>query len=58
MKFELSGQYNFTVDELTTIEVALNTKLFFVEALDWTSDILKHTYQLNKTPEYLVAAEP
>ena len=54
----LSGQYNFTVDELTTIEFALNTKLFFVEELDWTPDILKHTYQLEETPEYSVAAEP
>lgn len=54
----LSGQYNFTVDELTTIEFALNTKLFFVTALDWTPDILKHRYQFDEMPDYSVAAEP
>ena len=54
----LRGHYNFTVDELTTIELALNTKLFFVDALDWTPDVAKHHYQLEETPEYSVAAEP
>ncbi len=54
----LSGQYNFTVEELTTIEFVLNTKLFFVQELDWTPDIVKHTYKLDETLEYSVAAEP
>ncbi len=56
--FLLSGQYNFTVDELTTIEFVLNTKLFFVKELDWTLDILPHKYQLDTTPTLSVAAEP
>jgi ribosome-binding protein aMBF1 (putative translation factor) len=54
----LSGQYNFTVEELTTIELALNTKLFFVKELDWEIDVSKHQYQLGETVEYSVAAEP
>jgi ribosome-binding protein aMBF1 (putative translation factor) len=54
----LSGQYNFTVEELTTIEFVLNTKLFFVKELDWTPDIVTHKYQLDETPDYSVAAEP
>jgi plasmid maintenance system antidote protein VapI len=54
----LSGQYNFTVEELTTIEFVLGTKLFFVKELDWTPDIVKRKYQLDETPTLSVAAEP
>ena len=54
----LSGNYNFTLAELTEIEFALETKLFFSKELDWTPNLIgKRTYDL--TPEPLLeAAEP
>ncbi len=56
--FMLSGRYNYTVAELTEIEFALETKLFFSKELDWTPNLVgKYTYDL--TPEPLLeAAEP
>jgi hypothetical protein len=49
--FMLSGNYNYTVDELTQIEFALETKLFFSTALDWTP-------HLNQKPQYAENFEP
>ena len=55
----LSGNYNYTIEELTQIEFVLDTKLFFSKELDWwTPDVEKPTY-LDATPEpLLAAAEP
>ena len=55
----LSGNYNYTIEELTQIEFVLDTKLFFSKELDWwTPDtVAKPTYQ-NTTAELLMAAEP
>jgi hypothetical protein len=54
----LRGHYNFTVDELTQIEFALETKLFFSTALDWTPHLgQKPQYAENFEP-LSVAAEP
>lgn len=55
----LSGHYNYTIEELTQIEFALETKLFFSKELDWwmPDEKKKMTYDL--TPEPLLeAAEP
>ena len=54
----LSGRYNYTVAELTEIEFALETKLFFSKELDWTPNLMgKHKYDLTPEP-LLAAAEP
>jgi plasmid maintenance system antidote protein VapI len=54
----LSGQYNFTVDELTQIEFALETKLFFSTALDWTPDLIQKPQYTQSFEPLSVAAEP
>lgn len=54
----LSGQYNFTVEELTQIEFVLDTKLFFVKELDWTIDILEKPKYTETLAPLSVAAEP
>ena len=54
----LSGQYNFTVDELTKIEFALDTKLFFSAALDWTPDLIQKRQYSEDFEPLSVAAEP
>ena len=56
--FLLSGQYNFTVDELTQIEFALDTKLFFSAALDWTPDLIQKPQYAPSFEPLSVAAEP
>ena len=55
----LSGQYNFTVEELTKIEFVLGTQLFFSKELDWTPDVKRNTYTYDTSALPLsVAAEP
>jgi transcriptional regulator with XRE-family HTH domain len=55
----LSGNYNYTIEELTQIEFALDTKLFFSIDLDWwlPEDAQKSTYEMTSEP-LLEAAEP
>ena len=54
----LSGTYNFTIAELTEIEFALGTKLFFSKELEWTPNLVgKSTYSTIDAP-LLEAAEP
>lgn len=54
----LSGNYNYTIEELTQIEYVLDTKLFFSSALDWWHpEPIKPTYATH-TVELSMAAEP
>lgn len=55
----LSGHYNYTIEELTHIEFALDTKLFFSKELDWwlPDNVAKPTYDVTPQP-LLAAAEP
>ena len=54
----LRGHYDFTVDELTQIEFALETKLFFSTALDWTPDLIQKPQYTQNFEPLSVAAEP
>jgi ribosome-binding protein aMBF1 (putative translation factor) len=54
----LSGTYNFTIEELTQIEFALDTKLFFSKELDWTPNLIGKTTYSNTPEPLLAAAEP
>ena len=55
----LSGHYNYTIEELTQIEFALDTKLFFSKELDWwlPENTVKNRYSDELEP-LLAAAEP
>ncbi len=54
----LSGNYNYTIEELTQIEYVLDTKLFFSSELDWWNpEPIKPTYG-NHSIELSMAAEP
>ena len=54
----LRGHYDFTVGELTQIEFALDTKLFFSAALDWTPDLIQKPQYPEIYQPLSVAAEP
>ena len=54
----LSGTYNFTIAELTQIEFALDTKLFFSKELDWTPNLIGKATYSNTAEPLLAAAEP
>jgi ribosome-binding protein aMBF1 (putative translation factor) len=57
--YMLSGNYNYTIEELTQIEFVLNAKLFFSQELDWwmPDNAKQSAYQ--QEPEPLsMAAEP
>lgn len=54
----LSGNYNYTIEELTQIEYVLDTKLFFSTELDWWQpDTSKRAYAA-PSEELSMAAEP
>jgi hypothetical protein len=54
----LSGNYNYTIEELTQIEYVLDTKLFFSSELDWWNpEPIKPTYA-NHPINLSMAAEP
>ena len=58
ISFMLSGNYNYTIEELTQIEYVLDTKLFFSSALDWWHpEPIKPPYATH-TVELSMAAEP
>lgn len=54
----LSGNYNYTIEELTQIEYVLDTKLFFSSELDWWNpETSKPTYAAHDV-KLSMAAEP
>ena len=54
----LSGNYNYTIEELTQIEYILDTKLFFSNELDWWNpEPIKPSYAAHSI-ELSMAAEP
>jgi ribosome-binding protein aMBF1 (putative translation factor) len=54
----LRGHYDFTVDELTQIEFALDSKLFFSTALDWTPNLTQKSQYPEIFESLSIAAEP
>ena len=54
----LSGNYNYTIEELTQIEYALETKLFLASELDWWNPEPKKSIYANHPINLSMAAEP
>jgi ribosome-binding protein aMBF1 (putative translation factor) len=54
----LSGDYNFTIEELTQIEFALEAKLFFSKDLGWATEVGKKKRYTTVEQPLLAAAEP